>query len=83
VRGTAGPTSHGVSDVFFPIQERLSGAWLWVAEGLPLLHPVRVARSAFRGDLSWVALWDLTYIVVVSAALLTWARRTVRRRPTS
>jgi lipooligosaccharide transport system permease protein len=71
------------SDVFFPIQERLSGAWLWVAEGLPLLHPVRLARSAFRGDLSWIALWDLAYILVVSAALLAWARRTVRRRLTS
>jgi lipooligosaccharide transport system permease protein len=71
------------SDVFFPIQERLSGAWLWVAEGLPLLHPVRLARSAFRGDLSWIALWDLAYILVVSVALLAWARRTVRRRLTS
>lgn len=71
------------SDVFFPIQERLSGAWLWVAEALPLLHPVRLARSAFRGDLSWIALWDLAYILVVSAALLAWARRNVRRRLTS
>jgi lipooligosaccharide transport system permease protein len=71
------------SDVFFPIEERLSGAWLWVAEVLPLLHPVRLARSAFRGDLSWIALWDLAYILAVSVALLAWARRTVRRRLTS
>ena len=71
------------SDVFFPIQERLRGAWLWVAEVLPLLHPVRLARSAFRGDLSWIALWDLAYILAVSVALLAWARRTVRRRLTS
>ena len=37
------------SDVFFPLQERLSGGWLWVAEALPLLHPVRLARGAFAG----------------------------------
>jgi lipooligosaccharide transport system permease protein len=68
------------SDVFFPIQERLSGAFLWIAEVLPLLHPVRLARSIFRGELGWVALWDLAYIVGVSALLLLWARKSVRRR---
>jgi lipooligosaccharide transport system permease protein len=71
------------SDVFFPIQERLPGAWLWLAEALPLLHPVRLARSAFRGDLSWIALWDLAYILLVSGALLLWARRAMRARLTS
>ena len=71
------------SDVFFPIQERLSGIWLYVAEVLPLLHPVRLARGAFRGDLGWVALWDLAYILVVSAVLLAWSRKTVRQRLTS
>jgi lipooligosaccharide transport system permease protein len=71
------------SDVFFPLEERLSGVWLWVAEGLPLLHPVRVARMSFRGDLSWVALWDLLYMLAISAALLKWARHSVRRRLTS
>ncbi|HEY4658009.1 MAG TPA: ABC transporter permease, partial [Gemmatimonadaceae bacterium] len=30
------------SDIFFPLEERLSGVWLWVAEALPLLHPVRL-----------------------------------------
>jgi lipooligosaccharide transport system permease protein len=71
------------SDVFFPIEERLSGAWLWVAEILPLLHPVRLARGAFRGDLTILALWDLAYILAVSGLLLVWARRAARARLTT
>ncbi|HXQ23195.1 MAG TPA: ABC transporter permease [Candidatus Acidoferrales bacterium] len=71
------------SDVFFPLKERLSGGWLWVAEALPLLHPVRLARAAFRGEASPALLWDLAYIVIVSALLLAWARRGVRRRLTN
>ena len=71
------------SDVFFPLRERLSGGWLWVAEVLPLLHPVRLARTAFHGPASLLALWDLTYILGVSAVLLAWARRAVRARLTS
>jgi lipooligosaccharide transport system permease protein len=71
------------SDVFFPLQERLSGAWLAVAELLPLLHPVRLARSAFRSQLGWLALWDLFYIGAVSAALLYFARRTLREKLTT
>ena len=71
------------SDVFFPLKERLSGGWLWVAEVLPLLHPVRVSRLAFRGTWSPVALWDLAYMLGVSALLLGWARTAVRRRLTS
>jgi lipooligosaccharide transport system permease protein len=71
------------SDVFFPIAERLSGPWLAVAEVLPLLHPVRLARSAFRGEPSWLVLWDLAYIAGVSCVLLVWARRIVRARLTS
>lgn len=71
------------SDVFFPIQERLSGFWLVVAEVLPLLHPVRLARACFRGGLGPIALWDVGYIAAVSAALLLGARASVRRRLTS
>jgi lipooligosaccharide transport system permease protein len=71
------------SDVFFPLKERLSGGWLWVAEALPLLHPVRLARSVFRGEPSFVVLWDIAYILGVSALLLAWARRAVRARLTS
>lgn len=71
------------SDVFFPIKERLSGTWLYVAEVLPLLHPVRLARAIFRGDVTWLALWDLAYIVALSALLLWWGRRGIRRRLTS
>jgi lipooligosaccharide transport system permease protein len=71
------------SDVFFPLQERLSGIWLWVAEALPLLHPVRMARMAFRGEMSAIVLWDIGYVLVASALLLRWARRSVRRRLTS
>jgi lipooligosaccharide transport system permease protein len=71
------------SDVFFPLNERLSGIWLQVAEVLPLLHPVRMARMAFRGVFSPVLIWDLVYICAVSALLLLWARRSARARLTS
>ncbi len=71
------------SDVFFPLQERLSGIWLWVAEVLPLLHPVRIARAIFRGEFSAVLLWDLAYILGLSAVLLASARGAVRRRLTT
>ena len=74
------------SDVFFPIAERLPEAWQWVAEALPLLHPVRLARAAFRGELAelgWVAAWDLAYVLGLSALLLLWARRSIRARLTS
>lgn len=71
------------SDVFFPLQERLSGVWLWVAEVLPLLHPVRLARAAFSGQWSKLVLWDLAYCLAVSALLLLWGRHSVRRRLTN
>lgn len=71
------------SDIFFPLEERLSPQLLWVAEGLPLLHPVRLARAAFAGTFSRVALWDIAYILIVSAVLFAWARRAVHRRLTS
>jgi lipooligosaccharide transport system permease protein len=68
------------SDVFFPLQERLAGVWLVVAEALPLLHPVRLMRHAFRGEASLVLLWDLAYIVALSALLLWVATRVIRAR---
>jgi len=68
------------SDVFFPIEERLSGAWLWVAEALPLLHPVRLVRAAFRGEASPRLWWDAAYVLAVSALLLRVAARVTRRR---
>lgn len=71
------------SDVFFPLKERLSADWLWVAEVLPLLHPIRLARLAFRGEFSPVILWDIAYILVVSSLLLMTARRAVHKRLTS
>jgi len=71
------------SDVFFPLEERLSPGWLWVAEALPLLHPVRLARMAFSGRMSWLILWDSAYILVVSFLLFLWARRSVRQRLTN
>jgi lipooligosaccharide transport system permease protein len=71
------------SDIFFPLKDRLSGVWLWVAEVLPLLHPVRLARHAFGGRADLVLLWDVAYCLAVSAALLAWARRIVVRRLTS
>lgn len=71
------------SDVFFPLDERLSGAWLWLAEGLPLLHPVRLCRAVFRGTAAPILVWDVVYILLVAGALLAWASRTVRTRLTS
>ena len=71
------------SDVFFPLKERLAGPWLWVAEALPLLHPVRLARAAFRGEASFILVWDLVYLLALSALLLIWARRAARQRLTN
>ena len=71
------------SDVFFPLKERLTGAWLWVAEALPLLHPVRLARASFRGEFSAIVFWDLVYTLGMSLLLLLWARRSVRDRLTN
>lgn len=72
------------SDVFFPIDERLSRFWQWVAELLPLLHPVRLARAAFSGNASLgVVIWDLGYSVALIVVLLAIARREARRRLTS
>lgn len=68
------------SDVFFPLAERLPGAWLLLAEVLPLLHPVRIARTAFSGHFMLVVLWDIAYILAASAALLWWTRAAIRRR---
>lgn len=68
------------SDVFFPLKERLSGTWLRVAEVLPLLHPVRLVRTAFHGQLSWMVAWDVGYVLAVSAVLLLVAARVTRHR---
>jgi lipooligosaccharide transport system permease protein len=69
------------SDVFFPLDERLSPAWRALAEILPLLHPVRLARMAFAGRPDFgLALWDLAYIASFSAVVLAVARRQISRR---
>ena len=69
------------SGVFFPLEERLTGAWLWLAEALPLLHPVRLVRAAFgHGGGPVTVLWDVAYILICSALLLAWTRRAVDRR---
>jgi lipooligosaccharide transport system permease protein len=71
------------SDVFFPLKERLADSWLWVAEALPLLHPVRLTRASFNGEFSVIVLWDLAYTLGMSLLLLLWARRGVRARLTN
>ncbi len=68
------------SDVFFPLRERLDGIWLQVAEVLPLLHPVRLMRTAFGGSFSAQVLLDLAYILVLSTLLLWAAARVTRQR---
>lgn len=72
------------SDVFFPLSERLSPLWQWVAEILPLVHPVRLARAAFHGGVSTAAItWDVVYILGISVALLLQTRRRLERLLTS
>ena len=71
------------SGVFFPLEERLTPVWLHIAEILPLVHPVRLARAIFEWRLDWWALWDLGYILGMSALLLLWGRRSLCRRLTS
>ena len=71
------------SDVFFPLKERLAPSWLWIAEALPLLHPVRLARAAFNGQFSIVILWDVAYVLGLSSLLFIWARRSAQRRLTN
>jgi hypothetical protein len=45
---------------------------------------VRLARTAFRGDVSLaVVAWDVGYILVLSAVLLAFARQAARRRLTT
>ncbi len=68
------------SDVFFPLEERLSGVWLTVAEVLPLLHPVRLVRGAFAAEAPATLWWDLAYVVALSALLLRIAARVTRTR---
>ena len=72
------------SDVFFPLDERLSPFWQNVAEVLPLLHPVRLARAAFTGDVHWATVaWDIAYALGLSTLLLRIAASTARRRLTN
>ena len=54
-----------------------------VAEALPLLHPVRLARASFNGEFSVTVLWDVAYTLGMSLLLLLWARRGVRDRLTN
>jgi lipooligosaccharide transport system permease protein len=70
------------SGVFFPLEERLTRPWLAVAEALPLLHPVRIARSGFADGLTPQLAWDLGYVLAISALLLAWSRRAMHRRLT-
>lgn len=70
------------SGCWVPIRERLSGVWLAVAEALPLLHPVRLIRAAFRGEAAVTLLWDVAYIGLLTGALLLVAARVTRRRLT-
>jgi lipooligosaccharide transport system permease protein len=68
------------SGIFFPLEERLAGPWLVVAEALPLLHPVRLVRAAVGGVAHPRLLWDLAYVLALSALLLAGATRLTRRR---
>jgi lipooligosaccharide transport system permease protein len=76
------------SDIFFPLAERFSGRWLMLAELLPLLHPVRLARFAFYGahdgyPSAALLLWDVAYCLGLPLILLAYAQRWLRRRVTT
>jgi hypothetical protein len=43
---------------------------------------MRLVRASFRGDASWVLLWDIAYVLMFSALLLLVAARVTRRRLT-
>lgn len=68
------------SGVFFPLEQRLTGGWLVLAEMLPLLHPVRLAHTAFHGNFELLALWDVAYLLGLAALLLYAAQGTMRAR---
>lgn len=68
------------SDVFFPIAERLSPELQWVAELLPLVHPVRLTRAAFQGQPSPYWVQDVLYLLGLSTLLFYGASRTIRKR---
>jgi lipooligosaccharide transport system permease protein len=70
------------SGVFFPLEERLSSGWLVVAEILPLVHPVRLARALFHGEVGLISIWDLVYMLSLTGALLLLGRRIARARLT-
>lgn len=71
------------SSVFFPLEERFPRYWLWIAEALPLLHPVRVARAAFHGAFSSILIWDMFYILIVCFLLIACASSGIKRRLTN
>ena len=77
------------SDIFFPLEERFSGTWLLLAEALPLLHPVRLARFAFYGARDGYpstlhsALGPARTSSCSRSALLLYARRWMRKRLTT
>ena len=71
------------SDVFFPLSDRFSGVWLWVAELLPLLHPVRLVRSTSAGTWGMLVIVDVLYILLVSGVLLLIAAKVTRARLSS
>jgi lipooligosaccharide transport system permease protein len=73
------------SDIFFPLAERFSGKWLLLAELLPLLHPVRLARFAFYGARDGypspqLLLLDVAYCLGLPLLLFGYARRWLRIR---
>ena len=76
-------TSKGDEMDFLLLATLLFSPDMEVAEALPLLHPVRLARASFRGEFSLTVLWDLAYILGMSLILLLWARRGVRDRLTN
>lgn len=71
------------SDVFFPLADRFSGFGLWVAEILPLLHPVRLVRSTSSGAWGFIVVVDILYILIVSGVLLWVAAKVTRNRLSS
>jgi len=69
-----------LSATFFPLRQ-LPGWMHPVAYATPLFHGVDLCRMLVLGQVDWVsALWDLLYLVALTAVGVLLARRLFRRR---
>jgi lipooligosaccharide transport system permease protein len=68
-----------ISGIFFPL-EGLPGAVQIAAWFSPLTHVVRVVRALVLGLPEWAHLWDLLWLVVLTAVAVNLALWRMRKR---